>query len=106
MIYTNKKSKLSKKQLAKRQLLLKEQRAIRKELKLSKMFSSRTIETDSLLYSTTHIPSRDTGIGNATKKQSNVYSGNAIIGLGTLHKSNCVPIFSEQEAKDIAQMRR
>jgi len=35
-----------------------------------------------------------------------VYSGGNILGIGTLHKSNAVPIFSSEEAKDIAKMRR
>jgi hypothetical protein len=29
-----------------------------------------------------------------------------MIGIGTLHKSNAVPIFSDDEAKDQATMRR
>jgi hypothetical protein len=29
-----------------------------------------------------------------------------MIGIGTLHKSNAVPIFTEEEAKDQANMRR
>ena len=53
-----------------------------------------------------HIPSRDSGVGMATKRESPVYTGGNIIGIGTLHKSNAVPIFSQQEAKDISAMRR
>ena len=34
------------------------------------------------------------------------YTGSAMIGIGTLHKSNAVPIFTEEEAKDQANMRR
>ena len=34
------------------------------------------------------------------------YTGEAMIGIGTLHKSNAVPIFTEEEAKDQANMRR
>jgi hypothetical protein len=29
-----------------------------------------------------------------------------IKGIGTMHKSNAVPIFSNEEAEDIAKMRR
>jgi len=53
-----------------------------------------------------HIPSLDTGAGNGFRKVSNQYTGEAMIGIGTLHKSNAVPIFNEQEAKDQASMRR
>jgi hypothetical protein len=55
---------------------------------------------------TPHIPSRDSGVGVAAKRESPQYTGGNIIGIGTLHKSNAVPIFSQQEAKDISAMRR
>ena len=51
-------------------------------------------------------PSRDTGLGNATLKPSPVYTGTKVKGIGTMHKSNAVPIFSDEEAHDIATMRR
>lgn len=56
--------------------------------------------------STSHIKSRGTGIGVATKSESMVYSGTACKGIGTMHKSNAVPIFSDSEAIEIAKMRR
>lgn len=34
------------------------------------------------------------------------YTGEKLIGIGTLHKSNAVPIFSEEDAVDQAKMRR
>lgn len=52
------------------------------------------------------IPSLGTGIGVATRKADNVYTGNAMIGIATMHKSNSVPVFSAQEAVDISKMRR
>lgn len=52
------------------------------------------------------IPSVDSGTGNGFCKVSHQYTGEAMIGIGTLHKSNAVPIFNEQEAKDQASMRR
>jgi hypothetical protein len=54
---------------------------------------------------TAHIKSVDTG-GNAPLKPSPVYTGTKILGIGTMHKSNAVPIFSDEEAHDIAKMRR
>lgn len=56
--------------------------------------------------STKHIPSIDSGFAVAAAPARKVYTGNKIIGIGTLHKSNAVPIFSDEEAKDIAKMRR
>lgn len=45
--------------------------------------------------------------GNTTKPvYGKVYTGTAMKGIGTLHKSNAVPIFSVEEAKDQANMRR
>lgn len=53
------------------------------------------------------IPSLDTGHkGAVTVKQTPKYTGDKIVGIGTMHKSNAVPIFSDQEAKDISSMRR
>jgi hypothetical protein len=51
-------------------------------------------------------PSKDSGIGVAVKKETNTYTGDKLIGIGSLHKSNLVPVFKEDEAKDLASMRR
>ena len=55
--------------------------------------------------STAHIPSRDTG-GNATLAPAKVYTGIKVKGIATMHKSNAVPVFSDEEAVDISRMRR
>ena len=52
------------------------------------------------------IPSRDSGAGVAALKAAPVYTGDKIKGIGTMHKSNAVPIFSDEEAEAIAHMRR
>ena len=44
--------------------------------------------------------------GTTGKKDVMQYSGSAMKGLGTMHKSNTVPVFSNEEAVDIAKMRR
>jgi len=54
---------------------------------------------------TAHIKSVDTG-GNATLKPSKVYTGTKVKGIATMHKSNAVPVFSDEEAVDISRMRR
>ena len=56
--------------------------------------------------STAHIPSRNTGDGIASSKQIPQYTGTKMLGIGTMHKSNAVPIFSDNEAKEISTMRR
>ena len=56
---------------------------------------------------TAHIPSRDTGHSGAVRtKDIPRYTGTKILGIGTMHKSNAVPVFSDEEAHDIATMRR
>jgi len=55
--------------------------------------------------STAHIPSRDTG-GNATLAPAKVYTGTMVKGIATMHKSNAVPVFSDEQAVDISRMRR
>lgn len=74
----------------------------------------RAMSAETLSYSlntpgqrtTAHIPSRGDGSGNATLKPNPVYTGDKIKGIGTMHKSNAVPIFSDEEAIAIANMRR
>ena len=57
--------------------------------------------------STKHIPSLDTGhSGSVSSKPNPKYTGTKILGIGTMHKSNAVPVFSQEEAHDIATMRR
>lgn len=52
-------------------------------------------------------PSLNSGLGNATKPiEGKKYTGSAMLGIGTLHKSNAVPIFSTDEAVEISKMRR
>jgi hypothetical protein len=54
------------------------------------------------------IPSLNGGrdMSPATKAPDKIYTGTKIIGIGTMHKSNAVPIFSDNEAKEIGSMRR
>ena len=55
---------------------------------------------------THHIPSVNTGDGIASSKAAPQYTGSEMIGITILHKSCLQPVFSEQEAKDAASMRR
>lgn len=51
-------------------------------------------------------PSLSSEYFDTFKKPVNQYTGDKMLGIGTLHKSNAVPIFNEQDAKDQANMRR
>ena len=75
---------------------------------------SRALKAEPLVYKltgatdragTAHIPSRNTG-GNATLAPAKVYTGTKVKGIATMHKSNAVPVFSDEEAIEISRMRR
>ena len=110
LIYTNQKSKLTKKQRAAREALLKEQREIKKSLQhLQQQNPDRGCISGTVVpehRSTRHIHSLGTGVGVATKREALMYTGDNMIGIGQMHKSNAVPIFKQDEAKDLASMRR
>lgn len=75
----------------------------------------RAMSAEPLTYSLSTPPGReterysslDTGHKGAVKSADiPQYTGTKIKGIGTMHKSNAVPIFTDEEAKDIASMRR
>jgi hypothetical protein len=55
---------------------------------------------------TAHIKSLNSGLGSATLAPAKVYTGTMVKGIATMHKSNAVPVFSNEEAIDISRMRR
>jgi hypothetical protein len=55
---------------------------------------------------TAAIPSQDTGWVPCVKVHDQEYTGTKVKGIATLHKSNGVPVFTDQEAIDISKMRR
>ena len=50
--------------------------------------------------------SLETNIGSTTKSERPVYTGDNMLGIGTLHKSNAVPVFKKEDLEDQAKMRR
>lgn len=44
--------------------------------------------------------------GSTAKAKDKQYTGTAMLGVGLMHKSNLVPVFREDDAKDLATMRR
>jgi hypothetical protein len=55
---------------------------------------------------TSTVPLGNNIAGNGSKKDANVYTGDYIKGIATMHKSNAVPITSREQAIDSANMRR
>ena len=91
---------------------LQKQWGVDQELKKRK----RAMAAEPLVYSlntpigrtnTHHIKSLDTGhSGPVSSKPTPKYTGTKMLGVGQLHKSNAVPVFCDQDAIDIARMRR
>jgi len=116
IIYTNQTSKKKKKLTAKQRELQESWNKIvnkhaipsvvKKKIIETVKFPKLTIPADRNPYS---IKSVDSGRGQANwnrKDRVTQYTGTAMKGIGTLHKSNAVPVFTDEEAKDQASMRR
>ena len=73
-----------------------------------KRFGSLTVKHPSVYRrETPNYPSvTSTGAHVAEKRERNTYTGDKLIGIGMMHKSNLVPIFSEEHARDVSNMRR
>jgi hypothetical protein len=83
----------------------------KEELKKSTAPAPKKRETYKPDYSfvreTPYYPSVDTGIGQTPAKEARVYAGErTLLGIATLHKSNAVPVFSQEDAESISKMRR
>lgn len=74
-----------------------------RQTKFEKYVPSQTYRRE-----TPNYPSLSNSIdGFAPRKESQQYTGDLIVGIGTMHKSNAVPIMrGTNEAKDLANMRR
>ena len=56
---------------------------------------------------TPKIESLNTGFIPCTKSvEGNSYTGTKMLGIGTLHKSNAVPVINEEQMQEISRMRR
>lgn len=77
-----------------------------KAAKSSSLSSTYSLKIPEGRNTTAHIKSVDTGLGNAVLKPAKVYTGTKVKGIATMHKSNAVPVFSDEEAVDISKMRR
>jgi len=94
------------KELLKRQGLELEEKKRKRALSAESLSSTYSLKIPEGRNTTAHIKSRDTGGGNATLAPAKVYTGTKVKGIATMHKSNAVPVFSDEEAIDISKMRR
>jgi hypothetical protein len=111
IIYTYQKSKKRKPNAKQKQLAQEWQQLVEKwaPQKITKV-KSMTVKIPTLKVppgrETPNYPSLNTNVYNCAKKEALYYTGDKMKGIGTLHKSNAVPIFTDEEAKDQANMRR
>lgn len=52
------------------------------------------------------IPSLESTWEPCTKNESQKYTGDKMIGIATMAKSNSIPVFSQEQAIEVAKMRR
>jgi hypothetical protein len=52
------------------------------------------------------LPSLNTNQGSTARREVNRYTGDNMIGIAAMHKSNLVPVFKGSEAVEISKMRR
>jgi hypothetical protein len=93
------------KELQKRWGIEAEEKKRTRALSAPSLSSSYSLKIPEGRNTTAHLKSVDTG-GNATLKPAKVYTGTKVKGIATMHKSNAVPVFSDEEAVDISRMRR
>ena len=91
------------KELLKRQGVEAEDRKRRRALSAEPLVYSLAVPEGR---SNKHIKSLNSGLGVATLAPPKVYTGNEMIGIGQLHKSNAIPVFRKSDAEDLARMRR
>jgi hypothetical protein len=109
-IHSHIKKRKAKKPTAKQRELAAEWEAILKKHETKKVLPKGVkayTQPKPFVRETVRYPSLNTFAGSCTKPiHGKVYTGDKMIGIGTLHKSNAVPIFAEEDAKDQASMRR
>ena len=93
------------KELQKRWGVEAEERKRNRAMTAPSLSSSYSLKIPEGRNTTAHLKSVNTG-GNATLAPAKVYTGTMVKGIATMHKSNAVPVFSDEQAVDISRMRR
>ena len=75
---------------------------------VKKVFKVEPLVPKTYVRTTTYYPSLNTGNNSsgAALKPAPVYTGDKMLGIAQMHKSNAVPIFKSEDAIEIARMRR
>ena len=93
-----------------------DQLEMRKQTRAADMYVQRrrkkpelrpVVQTGTYRRETPDYPSvTSTGVLVAERRDRTVYTGDKLLGISVMHKSNLVPIFSEEHARDVSSMRR
>jgi hypothetical protein len=94
------------KELLKRQGIEQEEKRRKRALTAEPLSNTYSLTIPSGRDTTAHIKSKGDYTGNAVLPPAKVYTGTKVKGIATMHKSNAVPVFSDEEAVDISKMRR
>ena len=94
------------KELLKRQGIELEEKRKKRAMSGGTLSNSYSLAIPEGRNTTAHIKSLNSGLGVATLPAPKVYTGTMVKGIATMHKSNAVPVFSNEEAVDISKMRR
>jgi hypothetical protein len=94
------------KELLKRQGIEQEEKRKKRAMAAGSLSGNYSLSIPAGRDTTSHIKSRGDGVGAATLAPPKVYTGTKVKGIATMHKSNAVPVFSDEEAVEISKMRR
>lgn len=113
VIYTDQRSKRKPANTAKKRQLDAEWQALLKKwgpVPTKKKSTYEKLDTSGLAIpagrDSKQYPSLNTGPAVAALKDTPKYTGSAMLGVTAMHKSNLVPVFSQEEAQEVSRMRR
>ena len=69
-------------------------------------FATKVAETQTTAVTISQTDFERKFMGSTAKPAEKVYTGTNMLGVATMHKSNAVPVFNSDAAKDISNMRR
>lgn len=74
--------------------------------KVAPKFQPMEVQSEPYRRETPVYKSCDSGTLNTQIKEKLNYTGTLVKGIGTMHKSNAIPVIDVQQMKDLASMRR
>lgn len=69
-------------------------------------FATKVAETQTAQVNISQTDFERKFMGSTAKPAEKTYTGTNMLGVATMHKSNAVPVFNSDAAKDISNMRR